>query len=147
MQIVERFYSSLKTRGLATSESTKQICLRNLPYLKRMDYCSKFVILWPTRNDGATKIRLVRIREFHSHACMPEWHKKERENMAFCQSDVEIVNSAHLFFGYLILLPSFTSNRRRLSHCGSNCGCEKVSRKFSGLICLQIMKACNTMYR
>lgn len=123
----------------------EQIC-RELPHSKKkMGHRYKFVISASDHGEQRRdpKIRLVRIREFHSHASA--CRDGTRERMAPCQSDVEIANSAPLF-GYLILLPPFTSKRRCLAHCGSNCGCcDKLSWKPSDSICLQIVKAFNSL--
>lgn len=93
----------------------------------------------PDGSSGAIpKLGFVRIREFRSHAsacrheraygALPKWRRQSW--------------TVRLFFGYLILLPSFTPKRRRLARCGSNRACcDKLSWKLSDLI----YKSCNSL--
>lgn len=104
---------------------------------KKMSHRFKFVISASGQPAGREqrrnpKIRLVRIREFHSHA----WASRDgtRERMAPCQSDVEIVNSASLLWlsypSSLIYVEAtmFGSLRKQLCGC-----CDKLSWKLSDL--------------
>jgi len=135
-----RFYEDANKRR-SIPRSPEQICHYRIR--KKMDQHSKFVISASGRTEQRRnpKIRFVRIRELQlSRFCVSGRESVWRPAKVTSKSRI-----VRLFFGYLILLPSFTSRQRCLAHCGSNCGCcDKLSWKLSGLICKSV-KACNSL--